>query len=63
MGLIRLALFGVVLIGAYFILKRLFAPSDYKKCGKCEGKGYWIALRGRETCDVCKGAGRVPRGH
>ena len=61
MGLVRIAFFAALLVLAYFLLKRLFQPSDWKRCGKCEGKGYWIALRGRETCDVCKGAGRVPR--
>ena len=61
MGLIRLVMIGVVLLIIYFLLKRLFVPSDFKKCGKCDGKGYWVALRGRETCDVCRGAGRVPK--
>ncbi len=61
MGLIRLALFAGAILLIYFLVKKLVTPSDYKRCGKCEGKGYWIALRGRETCDVCKGAGRILR--
>jgi hypothetical protein len=61
MGLIRIALIFAVLAILYFLIKRVIPPSDYKKCGKCEGKGYWIALRGRESCDACAGSGKVPR--
>jgi len=61
MGFIRLGIFIAAILIVYFLLKKVLVPSDFKKCGKCEGKGYWIALRGKESCDVCKGAGKVPR--
>ncbi|WP_344925731.1 hypothetical protein [Aquimarina addita] len=40
----------------------MLGTTDFKKCGKCDGRGYWIAMRGeRDKCDVCKGAGKVSR--
>ncbi len=61
MAFIRIIFFALVLVGLYFLLRKLFPVSDYKKCGKCEGKGYWVALRGRESCDACSGSGKVLR--
>ena len=61
MAYIRVLIAIGLLVGLYYLLKKAFPPSDFKKCGKCEGKGYWLALRGRESCDVCKGSGKVPR--
>lgn len=26
-------------------------------CPTCEGKGYWLATRGREPCHKCRGTG------
>lgn len=52
----------VVIIAALFYVFKGFFSSDYKKCHKCEGKGYWIALRGeKNTCDACQGSGKVLR--
>lgn len=61
MGLIRLLFFILALAVIYFLVRKFFPASDYKKCDKCEGKGYWVALRGRESCDVCSGSGKVSR--
>jgi len=45
----------------YYIIQKLIQPSDYIRCSRCDGKGYWLAARGRETCDWCKGSGKLPR--
>lgn len=57
----RLLFFLAVLAGLYYVLVRIFNPSDFVRCGRCDGKGYWYAARGRETCDWCKGSGKLPR--
>lgn len=48
-------------VGLYYLLMRIFNPPDFISCGRCEGKGYWYDGRGRETCDWCKGSGKVPK--
>lgn len=44
----------------YIIVKLASKPSEFRKCGRCEGKGFWYAARGKETCDWCKGSGKLP---
>ncbi len=56
----RVIFFGLLLIGIYFFIKRMMNPPDFKTCGRCEGKGFWYAPRGKETCDWCKGSGKLP---
>lgn len=58
----RLILILIILGVLYYLLKTFITPSDYKKCGKCDGMGYWIAARGgRDKCDICRGSGKVLR--
>lgn len=59
-SMIRLV-FIVLIIGVLLYLVKVFmGNSNYKKCGKCEGKGYWIALRGEKNkCDACQGSGKI----
>ncbi len=46
----------------YYIIRMVTGNSEYKKCQKCAGKGYWKATRGeKDKCDVCQGAGKVSR--
>ncbi len=59
-AIIRLVIGIAVLVFLYVILKKLFTPSDFKKCGRCEGKGFWYNARGKEICDWCNGSGRLP---
>ncbi len=35
--------------------------SDKVECPRCEGKGWWQNTRNRETCEWCKGSGKVPK--
>ena len=54
----------IILLAAivYYIIKKIIPKSEYRSCQKCNGKGYWIAMRGeKEKCDICKGAGMIPR--
>ncbi len=56
--LIILFLVGIV----YYFIKKLIPNSPFISCQKCDGKGFWIAMRGeKEKCDICKGAGKIPR--
>ncbi|GAA4113675.1 hypothetical protein GCM10022393_12820 [Aquimarina addita] len=58
----RILLIVLVIGGIYLFVKNMLGTTDFKKCGKCDGRGYWIAMRGeRDKCDVCKGAGKVSR--
>jgi DnaJ-class molecular chaperone len=55
-------LFFAALIGlAYYLAKLILKPSATMRCTRCEGKGFWYAARGKETCDWCKGSGQLPR--
>ncbi|TSE06350.1 MULTISPECIES: hypothetical protein [Aquimarina] len=58
----RLLVIFLAIAGAYYIIRNVFGNSEYKSCKKCDGKGYWIAMRGeKDKCDICKGSGRIPR--
>ncbi|MDX2303105.1 MAG: hypothetical protein NW226_09905 [Microscillaceae bacterium] len=59
--LFRLAVILGVIMLIIYVFRDFFPPSDFIRCGRCEGKGYWYAARGRETCDWCKGSGKLPR--
>jgi DnaJ-class molecular chaperone len=59
--LFRLLLISGLIAIVYLVVKSLVRPSDFIKCGRCEGKGFWYAARGKETCDWCKGSGKLPR--
>lgn len=50
---------GITLL--YFILKAFSKPDNFKKCSRCEGKGFWYDARGKEICDWCKGSGKLPK--
>jgi DnaJ-class molecular chaperone len=59
--LFRILVLGGIAAIAYFIITNILRPSDFIKCGRCEGKGFWYAARGKETCDWCRGSGKLPR--
>lgn len=59
--IVRVMLIGAVLAVIYLITKLFQQPSGFVRCGRCEGRGFWYAARGKETCDWCKGSGRLPR--
>ena len=61
MVVFRILFFIGLAVAAYFILSKLLTPSEYIRCSRCDGKGFWLAARGKETCDWCKGSGRLPR--
>ncbi len=63
MGLIvRLVVFAILAYVVYAIYKEFAGNRGSRRCQKCEGNGFWRAARGeKQTCDVCKGAGRVPK--
>lgn len=52
----------VVLLVVYIIrlLRKQFIP-DKNQCPKCKGKGYYMATRGREWCEMCHGTGKINR--
>jgi len=51
---------GVVVL-LFGIVRKFLTPSEFIRCSRCEGKGFWYGARGKETCDWCKGAGKLPR--
>jgi len=58
----RLLFFAILIGGGYFFIRKLLGNSDHRTCEKCDGKGYWRAMRGeKERCDLCEGSGKVPR--
>jgi len=59
--LFRLLIVAGLIAGIILIVKWVFTPSDFVHCGRCEGKGFWYAARGKETCDWCKGSGKLPK--
>jgi DnaJ-class molecular chaperone len=59
--MIRFIFFAALLAVAYFIAKLVLKPSGSIRCSRCDGRGFWLAARGREKCDWCKGTGRLPR--
>jgi DnaJ-class molecular chaperone len=59
--LIRLVLFAAVIAGVYLVVRWILQPTDGVMCSRCDGKGFWYGARGKETCDWCKGSGRLPR--
>jgi DnaJ-class molecular chaperone len=45
-----------------YLVKSMTGSSEYKRCQKCDGKGFWRGMRGeKDKCDVCKGSGKVLR--
>jgi len=43
-----------------YLFKAFFTKSDYKKYGKCQRKGYYIALGGeKDKCDACQGSEKI----
>ena len=59
--LIQVLIAVILLAAIVYVVKRFFPRSEYKKCPKCNGKGYWEAVRSREPCDLCAGSGKVHR--
>lgn len=60
--MIRMLLLIALAVGLYYFIQWLLhAMSDTVRCSRCEGKGFWLAARGKEVCDWCKGSGRLPR--
>ena len=62
--LIQFVLLAAILIVAFRFLRTWLgsAFSNNKVCPRCEGKGYWLNTRNRETCEWCQGSGRLPKG-
>ena len=56
----RLALFLGVIAALFFMIQWFLKPTDFIRCGRCEGRGFWYAARGKEVCDWCKGSGKLP---
>jgi hypothetical protein len=48
-----------IFIGIIYLVRKLMQPSDSIRCTRCDGRGFWLAARGREKCDWCKGTGRL----
>jgi DnaJ-class molecular chaperone len=60
--LIIRALFFIGLVaGVVYLIQKILVSSDFVKCGRCDGKGFWYTAREREKCDWCKGSGKLPR--
>jgi DnaJ-class molecular chaperone len=52
----------IILALVYYLYRIMTGNSEYRKCQKCNGQGYWKATRGeRDKCDICKGSGKVLR--
>jgi hypothetical protein len=54
-------LFFIGIIAIVILLLKWLIPSNTITCTRCDGKGFWLAARGREKCDWCRGTGRLPR--
>ena len=58
-SLIRLA----VLIGGIYLIYRLvnyyLNRPDPNACKKCQGRGAWDGVRGKEPCNECRGTGKL----
>ena len=60
--MIRVLLLIGVAVGLYYFIQWIVqSTSDSIRCARCEGKGFWLAARGKEICDWCRGSGRLPR--
>lgn len=59
--IIRWAVFLALVVAGILIAKRLFKPTKFIPCDRCNGKGFWMGSRGRETCDKCRGVGRFEK--
>ncbi len=56
----RLIVIAAVIGLGYYIFNYI---QVHNKCQKCDGKGYWRAMRGeKEKCDMCKGTGKISKG-
>ena len=58
---IRIILLIALAVGVVYLLQKVLNRSDFIKCGRCNGKGFWLDARGKETCNKCKGTGELPR--
>ena len=59
--LVRIILFIGLVAGVYLIVQKIFQPSGFERCSRCEGKGFWYDARGKEICAWCEGSGKLPR--
>jgi hypothetical protein len=56
----------LIIAGAFVVLGilvwQLVPASKWKKCPRCDGRGFWRGTRGeRNRCEQCRGEGRIPR--
>lgn len=62
MMIFRILLFAAVIGAVIYAVNLLLNPSEFVRCQKCKGKGYWLSTRGlKDTCDDCGGVGKVKR--
>lgn len=60
--IIRILLVAALIGAVTYLVNSLFTPSEFIRCSKCEGKGYWRSTRGlKDTCDDCGGLGKLKR--
>ncbi|MCB0736397.1 MAG: hypothetical protein KDC92_02705 [Bacteroidetes bacterium] len=57
----RLIMLAAIAAIVYFLYQRYFNTGGFKRCGRCDGKGYWHNAYQRVTCDYCNGSGKLPR--
>jgi DnaJ-class molecular chaperone len=58
---IRILVLVSLAAGVVYLLQKILTPSEFVKCGRCEGKGFWYGTREKEICDWCRGSGKIPR--
>jgi RecJ-like exonuclease len=46
---------------ALYLMRGMAKPSEFIPCDRCDGKGFWYAVRGKEICTKCRGEGTMRR--
>ena len=59
-AIIRLMFIAALIGGVSYVVFKLFQPSAFARCSRCDGKGFWYGTRGKEKCDWCRGSGKLP---
>lgn len=61
-GIIRIAVLAAIIWAGWKTgIYLMQAMSSQKRCGYCEGKGYWIGTREKEFCKKCNGTGLIEK--
>lgn len=58
--LLRIVIFIILIAAIYQVFSYFLQPKEKAlRCPRCLGKGGWKGVRERETCNRCKGTGKL----